>query len=149
MKFLRKTSKGYIYDKRLFWGAMLVSIILVLYIFSLNNWSIKYNVYTVCNGPGKCENPYLKGYCKGVLCDINCVEEWCNQKYLEPGSYGERPPAIMNYFIYIVLGLVMFALVLNHFIHNRGKRFHIELNLSKKWLDKLSKMGEKGEDEER
>jgi hypothetical protein len=93
--------------------------------FDLNN-----NFYVKCDNPGKsnangwtiggkCENPY---YNNPSVCNekyLDPTSYLCTTEYLNDGyEYGKKPPIILNYWSFIVIGVLMLAFIINHYKHN-------------------------------
>jgi hypothetical protein len=58
-----------------------------------------------------------------------CVYDWCKEEYLPPGFvFGEKPPAILTNAGWIVFGIMALGVLINHFIHNRGKFVEVNFN---------------------
>lgn len=148
--YLHSTGSGYIYDKRIFWGVIVICLVIMLYIFNQYGWNFKQQFYFKCEGLNACANPmrdrnlHIYNSYTGQNFKNDCTDGWCNQEFLLPGEYGTKPPGgIFKYFKLIVVLLSIFALLLNHAIHNKGKRFSVKLNIPDKWLDKLRKLGKR------
>lgn len=60
---------------------------------------------------GLCRNPFYKA-------------SWKNQEYLPPGEYGTKPGKLFYSAQWVSIGLIVLALLLNHFIYNRGFKFN-------------------------
>lgn len=122
------TENGYKYDKLLFYGFFIIVLSVVGYLLYESDFDFNPKVYFNCDNPfGQCENPFYDGQYRVTLFgemkyfrDLpNC--EWCGEKYLGVGEYGEKEkPFIKNILYYILLGVVA-LLILNHFLHNKGK----------------------------
>jgi hypothetical protein len=61
----------------------------------------------------------------------NCKEGWCTQPLLTKGVYGKKAPEFILWLPMIALGLFIISMVVNHFIHNKGKKFDIQLRITK------------------
>lgn len=68
------------------------------------------------NEKGECRNPFYKG-------------SWKNKEYLPPGEYGTKPGNLFYSSEWVSVGLIILALLLNHFIHNR--RFFDDNDINK------------------
>lgn len=131
MKHLKKTSRGYIYNQRIFWVVIAIQIIFTLIILARYGFDLSYKPYVECKGFEKCENPYYTGYCSGVFCRVECLEEWCNQEFIEPGTYGTPPPKhLLKGFVAFIISVILLAFIINHYKHNVGKPFHLEVILT-------------------
>lgn len=165
MERFNVTKRGYKYDKIIFWVVMLVTIGLVLYNFAYYNFDFTPRVHFVCSAV-ECPNPYFLQDCKQQLTilfvipiyttkDCSTLEgyEWIKEEKLPYGEYGDPEPD--NFFYrnvpIIVFVCFLLAFLLNHFFHNRGRKFDIEIRISKKtrlnydWLDKTLKEVNKNE----
>lgn len=146
MNWLNKTERGYIYDKRIFWAVFSVVVILILYIFYQHNFDVTPNIYFKCT-QSICENPLYMADCRQQLSILffiplyttdDCKEEpgyeWLKEKYLAQGEYGEPPPSDFLYkgIRMLVLLIILLGLILNHLLHNKGKKFDIEIRVSDK-----------------
>ncbi len=155
MDRFNSTETGYRYDRILFLCVFLIFLLLVLNIMYVNNFDFSTKPYFKCNYES-CRNPYYEMQnCNQQLnilwmiplyttedCHKTC--EWCNQEYLSNGVYGELPKAsfLYNNILLISIGLLAIGLLLNHFIHNRGKKFDIEIQVSKKIVINRRTLGE-------
>lgn len=113
-RFSRKPLKGgdvYIFDRWLFFGMMiLVFVGLFLYLYK-NNFDLD---YFECGGnpfgpSGMCKNPFYS------------PPSWKNAEYLTPGEYGKKPTLFFNSLPFLIIGLFIFLLILNHNIYNKHK----------------------------
>lgn len=157
------TKRGYKYDKIIFWVVMIITTAVVLYNFAYYNFDFTPRVHMICE-EFQCKNPYYGGECKQTLTilffiplyttkDCSTLEgyEWIKEEYVPMGEYGDPPP---EGFLYrdiplIVIVCFVLAFLLNHFIHNKGKKFDIEIRISDKVRlnsDTFEKMKE-GDDE--
>lgn len=141
MKIYHVTDSGYKFDRRLFWGGIFILIIII------GSVGLKYGFYTHtfyfnCK-EAYCENPVYNedydAYNSYTNEDLKkyCIDDWCKYEFLPRGEYGNKPPKIIGYFDMLALGIIALILFLNHLIHNKGKRFSVELNLSKKAIAKI------------
>lgn len=140
------TKNGYKFDKVIFWGSMILIFGLVFYLMDYYNYDFSStNIYVKCEQE-VCENPLnnIKD-CKQQLnilwviplykandCRQNCEDDWCNWKYLPEGEYGKKPNSLFRYMYPLTFGVIILSLLLNHLIHNRGKKFDIEIPFTKK-----------------
>lgn len=143
-KYYNETDKGYIYDKRIFWVIMGVCLLLAFGIIASQNFSIKYNYYFKCE-KDICINPLsqdFQAYNVVTQTDFkkDCTEDWCYKSTLPRGEYGKKSPLIIKLFPYIVLTLLILGMILNHLVHNKGKPFDIELDVSEKWKRKFKEI---------
>ncbi len=148
--YIHETGNGYIYDKRIFWGVIAIVLVLVFFVSKDYNFNFKTNFYFKCEDYS-CKNPIMnkqtRAYNTYTDADLkkDCIADWCSQEFLPRGEYGIKPPDsfIFKNLPLISFGLVILALVINHIIHNKGKKPGIKLNLSDKWLSKINKLGKK------
>ena len=142
MNYKKITKYGYEYNKIIFIAFGLTMLGLIYYLMAVNNFDFSTKIHFVCDGPFSCENPlnYMQGDCAQKLtflgmvtlyesqdCRVGC--DWCNKKYLPPGEYGTEPNAKFLYnnigkIIWLLFGL---SFVLNHYLHNRGRKFDAEI----------------------
>lgn len=109
---------GYKYDRWVFRVYAGVVILYILFTFNAFDWDFSKQIYMRCdNGLYACENPLF------LKCDLPV----CFQEFLPPGyEYGIKPERFRKYMfggwlVAIFGGLA--ALVINHYWHNRDKRF--------------------------
>ena len=164
MNFTRQTDSGYIYDGRIWWSYFIILLICIVSVMASNRFDFALHPYAVCEQP-VCNNPfYMMPECKEQLrilwviplytspdCRASC--DWCNQTTLQKGVYGEKPKAawLLNNLWFISIIGMMGCFWVNHILHNRGKKFDIELVVTKnkrislvKWIKKLE---DKSDDE--
>ena len=150
MEFLKKTSKGYIYDKRIFWAGMFLIVLFAIGIMSLYNFDFSNSIYYKCISPNGCLNPYFankincdREWLYGKDCLIKCDQEWCTQEILTTGEYGTKPPnnIILGFNVFI-LSIILLSFCLNHLAHNKGKKFHYDFLLSEKQKRIIKKVTE-------
>lgn len=139
--YFHKTENGYIFDKRFFWGIIVLLLLIFVYIGFLYEWDFRYKFHIVCTDP-VCDNPMTDPSVMikdnlGRNLKSDCEGEFCEKKLLETGEYGEESPFLVNNFTAIGISLIILSLILNHFVHNRGKAFQIKLNLPDKWIKKI------------
>ena len=144
MNFFNITKRGYKFDKRIFWAAMILIFSTIFLIMWTYKFDFSLHPYFNCKF-AFCENPYYKmDSCSQELkilwviplyktqdCRINC--KWCNLETLTLGEYGERP----NNFLFNNMSLISFIIILiafgvNHLIHNKGRKFDVEIPITKK-----------------
>jgi len=152
-KFYYKiTEKGYIYDKRIFWGAMVLIIAFFFLIAYKNDFSLKYEFTLECKPGDPCGNPlaeedyFIYNSITGKDYKKDCTAQWCNEELLPTGKYGKKPDRFYYYFTPFCIALVVLGLLLNHLLHNKGKKPDLELNISKRWKDSLKKTWDEMED---
>lgn len=140
MERFNTTKKGYRFDKIIFWSIVLLIFVLLGFIF--NKYGTTYKPYLNCKGPGNCENPFANELTHGCSWGFGLMEckiereNWMDEEMLSPGEYGTKPINAHSFFL-IIIGLFLFGLIINHFIWNRGKKFHLDI------IDKIEKLGEK------
>lgn len=122
----RTTETGYIWDNRFIWGSFLIMILMVLYTFYLYDWNLTPKPYLKCLSYNGCENPFYTAQYKASgfdrLHNTKDLCDWCNQPTLPMGEYGTKEPFIVKYFTLIGVCLVAISFLLNHFVHNKGKK---------------------------
>lgn len=130
MKSINTTSQGYKFDKRIFWG--MVFILFLILASTFRSTGLNFVPYFECKEHA-CKNPLLSGQnsCTWALgmktCDIICDEPWCKDELLPRGEYGKKPSIAHRYFIQILIFLILLCFILNHLIHNKGRKFHVNL----------------------
>lgn len=145
MKRFNTTKYGYRFDRLLFWFSMSLFLSLVFYLMWQYNFDFSAHVYFNCPGPNSCKNPLAKmdqvSQELKILWVIplyktddykqNC--EWCKEEVLLPGEYGEKPPEsfIFNNILLLTIGIFFLTFIANHYIHNKGKKFDIEIPITK------------------
>lgn len=148
MNWKRQTSKGYIYDRRVFIFAFLMVCVAFVAIAYHSKFDFSNKIYFVCENPGGCPNPYKNMECSkqwlyGEKCLIKCTYDWCDYDRLEPGEYGEKPPRLQLLTFYIFIFMIFFfAFIINHEFHNKNKKFHFEMLLNdrqKKFFKKFER----------
>jgi len=139
MERFKTTTKGYKFDKVIFWGMTLFMLLILGGLFY--KYGIEFKPYVKCSSL-ECENPFYNknSYdCTLAFGFIDCpikTEEWMNRPILTMGEYGTPPPKL-GWFNIMILGFILCAIGLNHLLWNKGKSFHINL------LDTLEKISGK------
>lgn len=149
MRWINQTKRGYCYDKRIFWAVFILTTIAILYIFSLNGFDFSVHPYTKCEHE-ICKNPFYGMLdCRHQLrilffiplyttedCRDDPANAWIQEEFLQKGDYGTPPPDnfLYKYMKYVVVLLFLSALVINHLIHNRDKKFDLEIPITKKFV---------------
>lgn len=156
MKRYHITDGGYRYDRLIFWGAIAMILLFLGLIGARHNFDFSTaNVYIKCESDNgvHCRNPiYNITECKQQLrilfviplyttkdCTETCTQDWCNWATLPPGEYGTPPDPLMDWIPFVAISLLVLAVLVNHFVHNRGKRPQIQLNLKKETREKIRK----------
>jgi len=145
MKRFNTTESGYRFDKLIFFPMILIVLGVVVFFWHQNGFDFKQHIYVKCSDFGNCSNPLMDtNVPEFQKYKANCLEEWCNQKTLLPGVYGKPPP---SGFLYNSLGWLSwlffaFCLVMNHFVHNRGKPIDFEIRVGKYLILNRKKVGE-------
>ncbi len=136
---------GYKYDRYIFWLIIIFCIGIITGQGIIEKWNFSYYFYFECK-EGPCQNPLFNMDVKNTFIDYDykkfCSADWCNEPLLETGEYGRKAPIILRLFPYIVIALVIIGLLLNHFIHNRGKKPELMLNVPDKWVRKFKELKE-------
>jgi hypothetical protein len=134
MKWYRVSNTGYIWDKRIFWGAQLIIVLLAVAILWANHFDLSYHPYLSCN-QDICENPFYKSnllydYSGPIINkflpsvgDFNC--DFCDKQFLPRGEYGVNFSNLIYAFIIFVIAVVLLAIFVNHKMHNVGKTVDI------------------------
>lgn len=116
----------YRFDKLIFGIFTLTMLFIFVIMFLVYGSDRTEHIYYTCNTAGDqpfCENPFLNNH-------PTCERIWdgaCDQELIMNGfSYGEKAPWIVDAWGFIVGGLLFCAFLINHLIHNRGKRLEME-----------------------
>ena len=115
---------GYKFDKLIFAGFTFVILIFFVAIFLFYGADRQYHVYYKCTADGL-KDPYCVSplYANYPMCE-SAWETACDDLIVPAGfEYGEKPPAVIHYFGFIIAILFAGALVINHLLYNQGKRF--------------------------
>ena len=124
---------NYIADKFIFRICVLLIFAWIFFVFQSEGWDFKPNYYLECPATGgSCENPY---YNIDGLSEIHdstndfvpfvprdCPQEGlCSQKFIQAGnSIGNKPSWMFTHAVDVDFALLLFAILLNHFLYNRG-----------------------------
>lgn len=133
----RVTNTGYTHHPASYLIVVVIAAITLIHIGNYYNWDFRVNQASInCIGPAECENPFYRESLNpnaslSIPHEINgvaytCRGEWCNQRLLTPGKYGEPIPAV-KYFFWILIGAYTLAILFNHFAFNRGRKFDLGL----------------------
>ena len=139
MKKFHITEDGYIYDKRIFWGILILLVVIIggLYVRDGMDRRISF----ICESPQGCINPLFESEYYNPITKENylagCVGEWCTSEHLAPGVYGEPAPPIYKFFGLFVFCMIAFGLILNHYVHNKGKKISLKINLPDSWNKRI------------
>jgi len=112
------TKNGYKFNKILFYVMMFCILGLFLIAGFSNDWSLEEQFYLSCpdNYEGLCSNP-IYGTCDDPVCSL---------EFVSPGyEYGVKPSGFIVNFNFIVVGVVLFFILLNHFWFNRDYKFYM------------------------
>jgi hypothetical protein len=145
MKFFRETDSGYRFDKRIFWGAEIVMILGLFLFFSAFKFDFSYHPYFECKFD-TCKNPmydaeYVAPLINKVSSAGNLADcDWCSFPILLRGNYGVPPPSQFLFFIIPFAVVILFtcAVLVNHLVHNKGRKFDLGMKEQYKWI-KLEK----------
>lgn len=153
METLKQSPHGYIYDRRIFWVAMILIILVGVFIMGGYGFDFSPRFYFKCEYPGPCKNPLIDARCnvlfKSGSCADLCKEEWCKQEFLLVGEYGtKRPDGLIKFYLFIVMLIMAVSLFANHYFHNKGKKFEIMIPISEGWKQRMKKFWGELEDEE-
>lgn len=142
LKIFQVCDNGYKYDRRIFWAIMGIIVLSVFFFAYSQDFDFSYKFYYNCDEP-ICNNPYSENttWYNSVTGEKHyCTDDWCNRKLLERGEYGHKTPFFMQYFPPGTVLLVICGLLLNHFIHNKGKRPSIKPAIPDKIWNKLKEI---------
>lgn len=146
MNIFNTTERGYRYNKFIFFSVFLITLGLVFYLFYLHNFDFTPSAYLKCDYD-ECKNPLYGQPCKQRLkilffiplyttgdCSEDPAYNWVSEPYIPRGEYGEPPPEdfLYKHIKLIVALLFILTFVLNHFLHNRGKKFDLEIRITDK-----------------
>ena len=149
MNRFRVTDSGYRFDKLIILGGWGIILFILFCIALINKFDFTYHPYFECKGD-ICLNPLFsesKVECRTLLgnCKMSCQGEWCKEKYLTKGVYGEKP----GYYSLELIGslfalIILCSVLLNHFVHNRHKRFDLGLDQLDwmRWIKKMEVLDE-------
>jgi len=118
---------AYKFDRWLFNSTILIIICLLLYVFSTYGFDFTPKIYIKCEEA--CDNPFYIGpeaNREGGVLSLEdkqkCTFEWCKEKSLPAGfEFGKRPSPLYNNIGPVCYLLFALALILNHFLYNKGK----------------------------
>lgn len=141
MKWVRITSQGYKWDSSIPLFAMLLVAAFAIAIMAKHDFNFGLRPYVECPGPVNCINPLYWAkegkICadeKGFQCVDNpdlkkvvCSSPWCKQVWLRPGTYGTPPDPLFTVYMWFTIIVFLLTIPVNHFVHNRGKKFHLGL----------------------
>ena len=152
MNWIRETKKSYKHDARIYLLGFAIVISIFLYTAYDHGFDTRPIPYAKC-GADICQNPYYGQPCKQQVrilffiplytsqdCTTKEENSWLTQKNLTRGTYGRPPSPMLRYswgIMFCVLFLTFFA---NHYTHNKGRPFDIELTVSKKHRYSLTKL---------
>lgn len=115
----------YRFDRRIFQVTILIVIALILFVFNAYNWDFSDKIYINCNVSSGCENPFYQQSTWSPLSQedrARCKAEWCTQPRLPFGfETGTKPNWFYSNVGPICYTIFMLALLLNHFLYNKGK----------------------------
>lgn len=155
-KHYHVADNGYIWDKRIFRGAILCIIILFVAVGFSENWDFSYKFNYECK-EAICRNPFndckekisIKNIATGYDYMQQCTADWCKQTTLTKGKYGKQKSYLYSNFAYYLSAIILWAFVFNHLMHNKGKRPGLKLNVSDELWSKLKRTAKtRGEEEE-
>ena len=110
-------------SKMLMLFAFVLILVYAIFCFNYSGWSGKTYYYTECpenTMTGRCVNVfYNSNLClEGTIASDNIL---CTSKYIEEGgSLGEKAPLFIREFNTITISFVLFILLLNTLIFNKG-----------------------------
>lgn len=115
-------------NKWIFRVALLLIFVIGFFILKSENFDFSQKVYVSCpvDSRGDCENPfYYEKYVEAGLDLELCPDsELCRIKEFAPGSsYGTPPNNKVEYFEWSIFVIFLIALLLNHFLYNKGFKF--------------------------
>ena len=118
-----------------------------------NNFNLDYQFYFKCDqysclNPLQDPNSFQYNSVTNKDNSDYCTAEWCKEEYLPRGEYGKKRPWIFNNFDLIAYILLISGFLLNHFVHNKGKKPGLKLNLPDKWLKKAKQIMKDANDSE-
>lgn len=121
--------ESYKFDRVIFNVTMVFIILALVYVFSTYGFDFSPRIYFKCRETTEpCINPFYKGPIPLGTYEIiepkykeACTYDWCNDQYLPPGfEGGEKPTWLYDNIGKICWSLFILALLLNHFLYNRG-----------------------------
>lgn len=132
---------GYVHDKRIYLGVIAIALLLFLVIGISMEFDFTPRIMYKCT-TNYCENPLLSDWV--VMSDKEaiikkCTEAWCTEPLLPRGVYGRPEPLLMKYYSLIVFLMVPFALLINHLLNNKGKKFELPIQETMEKLEEKLK----------
>ena len=156
MNFLRTTNSGYIFDRRFFWGAEIIMILGLVILFASFSFDFAYHpyfncIYSTCanpmyNGPGIPVSSYTPPIINKIFPSLGKLDcDWCNLPTLSKGTYGKPPPSKYLFFFVPIVVILLFglAVLVNHLVWNKGKKFDLGIKEQYKFLQKVKIEDEK------
>lgn len=115
-RFFDVKEKGYKVNQWIFRVMFFLIFLGAGMILYLNDFSLQTSYYYNCpDGGNICYNPYY-----GV-----CDEPVCQFEFYPAGTtFGNKPSFLEVYFGWFIALLVIFALLLNHYLYNKDFRFY-------------------------
>ena len=125
------------------------------------NFDFRPKPYLVCETP--CKNPFFNvEKCQQQLtilffiplyttedCREDPANDWILEENLPAGTYGKPPPKILKMIPWVVVAMFLMGFLLNHFAHNRGSAFDIEIPITKNRVINRDTFKKWSEDEKR
>lgn len=117
----------YKFNRHIFWGASIILLVFLIYIFSSMNFDFSTRIYIKCDEDIGCNNPFFSGPINedNILSESDkekCVFDWCDNQTLPSGfEFGTKSPPLYNKAGFICWCIFFLALLLNHFLYNKGK----------------------------
>lgn len=115
------TKSGYVFNRWIFRAAFSVIIILIIFL-AIQGYAWK-SYYFKCPEDSfePCRNPFISSNGPVNYCLVEDVE-LCSVPTLQPGEeYGPKPPFLVKHFISLWALTFLCAVLVNHFIYNKGK----------------------------
>lgn len=116
----------YRFDRWLFNSVIVIILCLLCYVFYIYGFDFSTNIYYKCDETvNGCSNPFHLDNDMSPLSmsdKLKCRFDWCNDPVLPAGfEYGTKPSPLYNNVAPISYTLFIIAVILNHFLYNRGK----------------------------
>lgn len=129
--FVKEKFPEYKVNKLIYNTAIAITILLFVFVLYENNWSFDDRLYISCTIKQGCENQfYIQNYIKaGYDTNLCPNSELCSYEKLPYGyTYGRDASFLEKNFSLIAVLLMVFAVLLNHFLYNGGMKFNLKID---------------------
>ena len=119
---------NYTFDRLIFNGAIVLVFAYCLLVISSYGFDFSGQYYFKCEYENGCVNPFYQGMDKDLMMDYRlsekqikmCKFEWCKEKTLPYGEYGQKPTPLFNNASTFAIIIVFLSFIINHFWHNKN-----------------------------